>query len=1164
LESLEGWNPEGAALQVIRLEKDREVVVSECPEISWQESDGLHMGSCMVAGEAGIASKYAVRLSYTDRAGNVLTLSADAPVRPGSLAAGVYTSDTFILDHSAPVFEINFNEAFRLMDGDHKDYPGSEKTPVSGMTSYYGKAQGKIELAVRITEEYFIKDMENGIAEFEFRVNGVSKPVEWSLAGNTYTGTYTISEEGDYTVEIFYEDAADNKMIQKDAGAGGRVVSGKYTSPALVLDTTAPKVSAEYTAAAVHICEEPGEHQGRRYFDSPAALQIMIDDQNIRCGELKEVISGLKAADMEGNRIESEAEHFIKGLDDSRIHRPVNEAYPGPWTVTIPLYTDANYDIPVAFADLAGNAAEYDKVLKSCTDRTEPKELTLTWSVSPSGFLDAVNYKDLGFVFADSKITIHTDAKDQTAGIRRIRFMVTDENGGKTEWEELFSPGTSAFCEAALPLKTKDFKGTVTVEATDWSGNKRAKTRGYIVESQEKHLGTKSVVITTKTSPSRTVAGKDFYNQDVTFHLTLKDTWSGLRSCRYTGGNTLSGAEDYAKQAGTDLDKIPTEGITYEFSKDMTLIASENNENDVRFSASYVDNAGHTGSVEQFYNIDITKPVITVEYDQDEPANGRFYSQPRTAKVTIQERNFDAQDVEFAITSTEGSMPVIGSWSQSGQGDDTRHVCHVTFLEDGDYTFSVSFEDMAGNRADYDRVDEFTIDRTKPVLTVTYDNNRSMHEHYYAEKRTATIDILEHNFDPALAEVTVTAEGAAAPLVSDFRRVGDHSIAAVSFEEDGEYMLRISGTDQAGNPMDDYETDLFVIDRTAPELEIFGVEDGSANRGTVMPEIRCCDTNYDAGNTMIRMTGCHSGEQKIDGETVYTEDGLDIRMTDFAYVPEADDLYTLEASACDLAGNQSEARIVFSVNRFGSVYAFDAATDRLARKNGKYYTNREQDIVVTETNVDTLEFREITCNLNGDLRTLTEGEDYAVRMSGSDMSWKQYTYTIYRKNFEKEGTYILTIYSEDRADNASDNNTGGKKVEFAVDKTSPSIVISGVEDGGQYRENSREVTLDVQDNLQLERVEVDVDGVRTIYSASDLADAEGRLVIQLDHAEHWQNISVSACDMAGNKETLGEIRFLLTPNIFIQFFMNKLLFYSVLGILLLAASGTLCFWRGMK
>ena len=116
---------------------------------------------------------------------------------------------------------------------------------------------------------------------------------------------------------------------------------------------------------------------------------------------------------------------------------------------------------------------------------------------------------------------------------------------------------------------------------------------------------------------------------------------------------------------------------------------------------------GYADSVTRSYHIDVTPPEIMVEYDPAEPVQGKYYNQERTAVVTIRERNFDERDVDFQITGTDGAFPEIGGWSSSGSGDDTLHVCRVVFREDGDYTFTLAFQDLAGNRAVYGQTDEF-------------------------------------------------------------------------------------------------------------------------------------------------------------------------------------------------------------------------------------------------------------------------------------------------------------------------------------------------------------------------------------------------------------------------------------------------------------------------
>lgn len=1084
-------------------------------------------------------NEYYVKLTYKDAAGNVM--------ESGSFAVtnGEYESDPFIIDHVAPIVNISYSAAHQVTDGGNKTVEGQTQ-PLSGHISYYGAKEGSITVTVEITEKY-LQLTDGAAADFVLEVNGNPEAVQWTDNGDdSYTGFYTITEEGSYEIKVSYKDTAGNAAAGGQV-EGGTVTDGAYTSPELVLDTTAPVVSRSYTDASVN------QNGNRQYFNEAVNLNIVIEDQNIRYQELQESLAKMTASDSSGALIESSsAKTAIGGLDTFRKTE-------GTCTVEIPLSTEANYTIPIAYTDLAGNKAELDVVEYPTVDTTAPKDLKFDYSIE-----DPVNYGPFGWLFSKVKMTITASAGDETSGLQFIRFTVTDETGKETVKEGAFTPRADGSYAVEIPLESADFKGTVKAEVIDWSRNQIEQTRNHVVESGGRHSSTGSAVITTKTQPSRVVNGVNFYNTDVDFNLKLSDSYSGLRSYEYTAGHTLSGSRNYAEEAGTDLSQTPEREIVYEFSQDMRLVASRNNENDIRVLASFVDNAGHTGQVEQLYNIDITVPVITVEWDLNEPANGKYFNQTRTATVTIRERNFDEHDVEFSITNTDGAMPDISGWRSSGQGDSTTHTCTVTFNEDGDYTFTLAFQDMAGNHASYDTVDEFTIDKTLPELTVSWDNNNSQNEYYYNANRTATIDILEHNFEPELIDVIITAEGASVPSLSGWRQSGDHNIASVTFSEDGDYTFDIEGMDLAENLLEDYQMERFIVDQTVPELEIFDIENMSANNGVVMPGVRYSDLNYDPDGTVIQMTGYHNGPVEMDGTRTSIAGGMEIKLNDFEHVQEMDDMYTMEAVVYDLAGNSSEDSVVFSVNRFGSVYTFDEKTNELVGEGGKYYTNEEQELVVTETNVDTLEFREITRNLDGTLETMAEDEDYTVEESGTDVSWKQYTYTMPAENFEEEGTYILTIYSEDRASNTSDNSSKGKNIEFVVDKTKPSILVSGVENDGQYREHSRQITLDVQDNIRLAEVTVQIDGEETVFSAAEVEEADGKLTLTAGSANHWQNMSVTAYDAAGNEETSEELRFLITANILVQFFMNKPLFYGTLAVIAVLAAGGWRLWLAAK
>lgn len=420
------------------------------------------------------------------------------------------------------------------------------------------------------------------------------------------------------------------------------------------------------------------------------------------------------------------------------------------------------------------------------------------------------------------------------------------------------------------------------------------------------------------------------------------------------------------------------------------------------------------------------------------------------------------------------------------------------------------------------------------------------------------------------AEKTVLADDIAAPTLTGWTHSGDHHYASIVFREDGAYTFAVEGCDLAENPLTSYETGLFVIDMTPPELAITGVADRSANNGEAAPEVRCADVNYDPEGTGITLEGSRKGSVKLAqpwSDIHSTDTGMTVGILwspgDFAYTRDEDDLYTLTAVSRDLAGNVSRKSIRFSVNRFGSVYTLDEDAEKLVGENGRYYTNQEQDIVVTETNVDTLAFREITKNRDGALQTLQEGVEYTVEQNGSEESWKQYTYRISADNFREEGRYVLTLYSEDRASNAQDNSAKGKQIEFVVDKTAPSILISGLEDNGQYQESSRDVILDVEDNILLAEVRVVLNGAETVYTASQLAQTGGRLQLTADSANHWQTLRVTATDAAGNIQVSDGIRFLLTTNPVVQVYRNPMMFWIglVLVILLLTAGG---FWLSIK
>ena len=165
------------------------------------------------------------------------------------------------------------------------------------------------------------------------------------------------------------------------------------------------------------------------------------------------------------------------------------------------------------------------------------------------------------------------------------------------------------------------------------------------------------------------------------------------------------------------------------------------------------------------------------------------------------------------------------------------------------------------------------------------------------------------------------------------------------------------------------------------------------------------DVNYMESGVDITIKGAKHDKTELSGNRTNIANGESIKMEDFKHDEETDDVYTMTAVIKDKAGNETEKEVMFSVNRFGSNYIFSETTEKFL---DDVYANKPKDLVVTEVNVDSLVFNGISYGLDGTKKELKAGSDYTVKQSGGEGSWKEYTYTIKKENFEKEGRYSVT------------------------------------------------------------------------------------------------------------------------------------------------------------
>ena len=985
----------------------------------------------------------------------------------------------------------------------------------------------------------------------------------------------TDSEEGrdksqytdERTIEMRIRFHGDNKYnfdvhCTDTAGRANKEENGTY----FVIDKTAPKLNVAYwnPDGTVGVA---GSEDGRVYSGKPVTAKVEIEEHNFAYAD-KDVPIDVKVT---ANKVGAGEE-----IPDYAALEKTNSL--DVWSNNVDVYTstytfnsDANYTHSITYTDLAGNIVTYGPGYFT-VDKTQP---TGTVEIKGFGFWESLLEKITFGLFSPSTVDVVMTGADHTSPVNPVRFarfhdqMTGDDLENYNGW----SSASQEKPESAAFSVSPDEQFIVYTKVTDYAGNYQYfSSDGMIVDS------TKPAPVVTITNLRQAQNG--IFNENVTLQIDVEDptsgeTYSGLEKVWYTvsaaGNVTTSETIELLNNSGNRVQGNKT------FSKVITVPADVYNSNDVKVQAFATDFSGNQGDSEiTELKIDVTNPTISVSWDLNNPLNGRYYKDTRTATVTVTDRNFDPNNVRFSITNTDGTSANIGGWSSSsniGVSDTATSTCQVSFPADGDYTFTLGCTDLAGNSGEYGQTDEFTIDKTIPVMTVSYDNNNARNGNFFKETRTATVTIREHNFNAADVRAAITASlegsGISTPSISGFSGSGDVHTATVNYSTDGDYTFDIDYTDMAGNAAADYTQDSFTVDLTAPELAITDVEDKSANNDAVAPKVEATDVNYDAKGVTMTLTGANNGNVEVGKIVSAIQNGQSMKFNDFARTEEMDDLYKLQAKAVDKAGNETQKEIMFSVNRYGSVFILDNDTKDWLKTGDEGYTyiREEKEVGIREINVDAIESRSITVNRDGDLASLKENTDFTVKNSGSDAQWKEAHYVIAKNNFEEEGNYTVILNTQDKAQNSM-NNTSVKKanknlpIEFAVDKTAPTVVVSGVEDDVQYRAAERAMIVDAKDNLALTKVSISIDGEKTVYDGEELLKDNGVIETAVASANRWQNIEITAEDAAGNvlgqsKEALeGEpvvLRVLVTPNIVIQYYMNKPLFYGSIAAIVIMA-----------
>ena len=1086
---------------------------------------------------------------FVDLAGNKVNVS---------YAEGTTNENEFIIDKTAPVVSIKYDNN----NCKNKFYYDNSRTST-----------------IKVTDNNFVglQDMVKITA-----CDKTKKPVE-----NAPKIQWTNNVEGkiEYLADADYTFAIDEEQFVDLAGNKAEVIyaDGTTNENEFTVDKTSPIVIIGYNN---------NTYKNGKYYDKGRIATLSVTDDNFNSNTDMVTVTAVNKQKESLSAIPQ-----INWVSNSIGKVEFNE--------------DAIYTFGIdkdKFVDLAGNPV----IVEFVNDTTNWDEFVVDKTVPNSAkvtVVDAQN-KELGNNLTDKVLSdfefdkysntvakISLNAKDNLTSISYYYYIsskamsINDlRNIDDNNWE-LYGGEFKLY---------PDRKFIVYAKAVDKAGNtKYFSSDGIILDNKNPDID--GIAPEIKLNPSsnkpKTDLNKDtLYNSDVVIDYTITDPISN-NTCSGLNASTLRyeviNNGQVTQQGNLNGKTTNYDGHIQQMVGSITVNSKINNSNNVKLVVYATDNATNSCDESCKLKIDITAPEISVSYDNNSSDSGNYFKDNRTATITIRERNFNGNKVKINLNKDGKNVTPKLSWNHSGNSnlDSYTHIATVSFSDNADYTFSLSYTDEADNKSEIVNYgssvapNKFTVDKVKPVVQVAYDNNASHNNNYFDAGRTATVTINEHNFDSTRVVCDIVAVDnntpVAAPVLSGWNSNGDVHIATVVYGDDAKYTFTINYKDKAGNDSNEIKEE-FYVDTTAPKIKITGVNYKSANGGVsnkIGFKIIATDNNFNASafaREFVKVNINGKQENVLDiGTVTQVANGAEYIVDN---IPN-DGIYTVKCSVTDMAGNVTskievtdeddkplnEENVLFSVNRYGSTFMLDEETAKIVKKG--YIRELTSDVKIIEVNPDIVDDYVVSVdNGSNKPRVLSASDNYKRESNISDTSWNTYTYTINKDYFDDEASYTLSLTTKDDAGNKSYSTTNNPqysnqplaKVEFVVDRTAPKVVVTNIESNGRYNVDKQEVKIIAKDENILSELKIVLNGkTYKAYDAEALAENKGQISMNIDSSQSLQSLNVIAIDAANNStDDLDETKieynnFLITTNFWIQFINNTPALIITISVILL-------------
>ena len=718
-----------------------------------------------------------------------------------------------------------------------------------------------------------------------------------------------------------------------------------------------------------------------------------------------------------------------------------DETTPSNIQVSVPENNKATFTVPANFkgnvyayaVDKAGNCYYFDTTTnKDDSQPVTPDRVVVENSSKHeqmSGIdisLPATNYIENSNKLYNNDVNVALNVSDSYSGIAKIEYSVSSEFDTDNNWDgsikylndqsaetNMNGNGTvsgwkieesdqNLVTKASSTITVKNNSNNIKIEVklTDRAGNVSTKEETLSIDKTNP-----TIKIEYDNNNYTTHNGTEFYKANRTATITVTE-------------RNFSPEDVISKITNTD-NVIPqitgwtTHNVANGENPDGTTHTATvvyASDGDYTFDIAFTDMAGNKADkvAQHKFTVDKTIPTINVSFDNNSAKNNNYYKADRTATITVNEHNFNAQDVKVNISatgadnSTAATAPSVSSWTSNGN----IHTATVKFANDGKYAFDVNYTDLADNAAKENVVTTFYVDKTAPAVKISNVENESANSGNVAP----VINLSDNNYsgDYVLTLTRVDIEAKKTDVTNDFVSTvvpTSNTGAVVTYANfasdevnDGIYVLNAALTDKAGNSSNDtitFSVNRFGSTYMGGNKETNDLLDNgytNAEKDIVISEINVDKLTKSNISLSLDSSSLKTLKQNVD----YTvnEDAKTGQWHKYNYTVKSSNFvnegnYTIELSSTDAAKNTSTNRIRPIENR---KLAVQFVVDKTApvvniagiENNALYEENSKDVTVVCEDSY--IDANSLVIKL--DDKTLKEGKDYTVEKDVASISAK--------------------------------------------------------------------------------------------------------------------------------------------------------------------------------